>query len=115
MCVRENMLLLPGDPVQRMIPGRNIQTLCPMIKSPFKSPPTNIRDSVLPVLRRYGGDEEIESLRESIESGWWGKGHKVDGFEEEFAQMVGTKYAVALTSNTAGPDTRVNKGPAPVD
>ena len=36
-----------------------------------------IRDSVLPVLRPVGGDEEIESIAESIRSGWWGKGPKV--------------------------------------
>ena len=40
-----------------------------------------IRDKVLPVLRPLGGEEEIASLRESIESGWWGKGPKVAEFD----------------------------------
>ena len=47
-----------------------------------------IRDSVLPVLRPVGGDEEIESIAESIRSGWWGKGPKVTEFEKQFAKMV---------------------------
>jgi perosamine synthetase len=63
-----------------------------------------IRDSMLPVLRPHGGEEELELLKEVIESGWWGKGPKVQQFEQEFAKMVGHKYAVAVTSNSHGQD-----------
>lgn len=63
-----------------------------------------IRKNMLPVLRPVGGDEEVEALREVIESGWWGQGPKVSQFEKEFAEMVGAKYAVAVTSNSAGQD-----------
>ena len=63
-----------------------------------------IRDVMLPVLRPEGGPEEIAALKEVIESGWWGKGPKVDQFEKEFAEMVGAKYAVAVTSNSHGQD-----------
>lgn len=63
-----------------------------------------IRQEVLPVLRPVGGPDEIEALRECIESGWWGKGPKVRQFESEFAQMVGAKHAIAVTSNTHGQD-----------
>ena len=63
-----------------------------------------IRDTMLPVLQPVGGDEEIKNLSESITSGWWGKGPKVAEFEKQFAKMVGAKYAVAVTSNTAGQD-----------
>ena len=63
-----------------------------------------IRNDVLPVLRPYGGEEEIEALRGCIESGWWGKGPKVAEFEKKFAKMVGAKYAVAVTSATHGQD-----------
>ena len=31
-----------------------------------------------------GGKEEVDALREVIESGWWGKGPKVAEFEEKF-------------------------------
>lgn len=63
-----------------------------------------IRDTMLPVLRPVGGEEELKSLRESIESGWWGKGPKVAEFEKKFAELVGAKYAVAVNSATTGQD-----------
>ena len=63
-----------------------------------------IRDSILPVLRPVGGEEEINAIREVIESGWWGKGPKVAQFEKEFAELVGAKYAVAVNSATSGQD-----------
>ena len=44
-----------------------------------------IRETMLPVLRPVGGDEEVNAIRESIESGWWGKGPKVAEFEKKFA------------------------------
>jgi len=59
---------------------------------------------MLPVLRPVGGDEEVNAIRESIESGWWGKGPKVAQFEKEFAELVGAKYAVAVNSATSGQD-----------
>ena len=59
---------------------------------------------MLPVLRPVGGDEEVNAIRESIESGWWGKGPKVAQFEKEFAELVGAKYAVAINSATSGQD-----------
>jgi dTDP-4-amino-4,6-dideoxygalactose transaminase len=63
-----------------------------------------IRKTMLPVLRPYGGKEEVQALKEVIESGWWGKGPKVAQLEKEFAEMVGAKYAIAITSNSAGQD-----------
>ena len=63
-----------------------------------------IRKKMLPVLRPYGGEEEVNALREVIESGWWGKGPKVAEFEEKFAKMVGHKYAIAVTSASHGQD-----------
>ena len=63
-----------------------------------------IRDKMLSVLQPVGGKEEIEELRDTIESGWWAKGPKVAKFEKEFAKMVGAKYAIAITSATHGQD-----------
>jgi perosamine synthetase len=63
-----------------------------------------IRKEILPVLRPLGGDEELSALREVVESGWWGKGPKVAEFEKKFAEMVGAKYAIAVTSATHGQD-----------
>jgi len=63
-----------------------------------------IRKEMLSVQRPLGGSEEVEAIRESIENGWWTKGPKVDQFEKEFAKLVGSKYAVAVTSNSHGQD-----------
>jgi len=63
-----------------------------------------IRKNVLTLNRPLGGDEELEALKEVIDSGWWGIGPKVEELETKFAEMIGSKYAVAVTSNTAGQD-----------
>ena len=63
-----------------------------------------IRENMLPVLGPKGGKEEVQALQEVIESGWWGKGPKVAEFEEKFAEMVGHKYAIAVTSASHGQD-----------
>ena len=63
-----------------------------------------IRDKMLSVLQPMGGKEEVEELRDTIESGWWAKGPKVARFEKEFAEMVGAKYAIAVSSATHGQD-----------
>lgn len=59
---------------------------------------------MLPVLGPKAGKEEIMALTEVLDSGWWGKGAKVAEFEEKFAEMVGHKYAVAVTSASHGQD-----------
>ena len=63
-----------------------------------------IRDSVIPVLRPKVSEMDIAELTETLESGWWGKGPKVEKFERDFAEMVGAKHALAVTSNTHGLD-----------
>ena len=63
-----------------------------------------IRKDMLSVQRPLGGNEEIEAIKDSIENGWWTKGPKVEQFEKEFAKHVGSKYAVAVTSNSHGQD-----------
>ena len=63
-----------------------------------------IRDKILPVLRPAGDHDEINALSDVIKSGWWGRGPKVEEFEEKFAKMVGAKHALAVTSASHGQD-----------
>ena len=48
-----------------------------------------IRKDFLPVLKPHGGKEEIEAITEVINSGWWGKGPKVEEFEKLFFTDTG--------------------------
>ena len=45
-----------------------------------------LRKDMLSVLRPLGGEEEVQAIRESIESGWWTRGPKVEQFEKEFGR-----------------------------
>ena len=63
-----------------------------------------IRRDILPVLRPVGDVEIYNEVIKTMDSGWWGKGPRTEQFENEFAEMVGAKYAVAVTSATAGQD-----------
>ena len=46
--------------------------------------------------------EEIKEVLETLRSGWWGTGPKTKFFEKEFAKYAHAKYALALSSCTAG-------------
>lgn len=63
-----------------------------------------IRNSVLPVSRPHSGPEEVQAITEVLDSGWWGKGPKVEEFEKDFAKMVGAKHAIAVSSASIGQD-----------
>lgn len=47
-------------------------------------------------------EDEIAEVVDSLRSGWLGTGPKVHQFEEEFKKFIGSKYALALNSCTAG-------------
>ncbi|MGH2662616.1 MAG: DegT/DnrJ/EryC1/StrS family aminotransferase [Actinomycetota bacterium] len=44
---------------------------------------------------------EVDEITDSIRSGWVGTGPKVGAFEHKFAEYIGTKHAVAVSSCTA--------------
>lgn len=46
--------------------------------------------------------EELQGVKEALESNWLTRGPKTQQFEKEFAAYVGAKYAVGLNSCTAG-------------
>jgi dTDP-4-amino-4,6-dideoxygalactose transaminase len=47
------------------------------------------------------GDEEIEAVAETLRSGWLTTGPRAAELEERFAEYVGARHAVALSSGTA--------------
>ena len=47
------------------------------------------------------GEDEIQSVVETLKSGWLTTGSKVKRFEEDFSRYVGCKHAVAVNSGTA--------------
>ena len=55
----------------------------------------------LPFSLPWIGDEEIEAVVDCLRSGWITTGPRVKRFEEEFAEFVGARHAVALNSCTA--------------
>ena len=46
-------------------------------------------------------EDEIQSVVETLKSGWLTTGPKVKRFEEEFARYLGCRHAVAVNSGTA--------------
>ena len=51
------------------------------------------------------GPEELETLKDIFATGWVGLGPKTQEFEERFADYIGVKYAVAVSSGTAALET----------
>jgi dTDP-4-amino-4,6-dideoxygalactose transaminase len=47
------------------------------------------------------GDAENQALRDVIDSRWITMGPRVEEFERRFAELIGTRHAVALSSGTA--------------
>jgi perosamine synthetase len=64
------------------------------------SPPP-LRQYQIPFSRPTIGSAEIDSVVETLRSGWLTTGPKVRQFEQAFAERVGAKHAIAVTSCTA--------------
>jgi len=55
---------------------------------------------MIPLFRPSLGEEELEAVRQTFESGWVGLGPRTGEFEEAFAEYVGVKHAVGTASAT---------------
>ncbi len=61
-----------------------------------------IRKDFLPLNRPSIGDAEIDALTACLRSGWITTGPLCKTFEEKFRELTGARYAVSLSSGTAG-------------
>ena len=61
-----------------------------------------MRKEFLPFARPSIGEEEIAELVDTLKSGWITTGPKVERFTAEFAQSVGGRFAVPVSSATGG-------------
>ncbi len=57
---------------------------------------------MIPLFRPSLGEEELDSVRQTFESGWVGLGPRTKKFEDAFASYIGTKHAVGVASATDG-------------
>jgi perosamine synthetase len=62
---------------------------------------TPTRPAILPYGRQSISDEDIEAVVEVLRSDWLTTGPKVEEFEKAFAELVGARFAVAVSSGTA--------------
>jgi len=61
-----------------------------------------IREDFLPMSRPSIGNEEISQVVACLKSGWITTGPLCNKFEEQFCKLTGAKYAVSVSSGTAG-------------
>jgi UDP-4-amino-4-deoxy-L-arabinose-oxoglutarate aminotransferase len=62
----------------------------------------NAISSFIPFNLPAVGEEEIEEVIATLRSGWLTTGSRTAQFEEEFRAYVGSKYALAVNTGTAG-------------
>lgn len=63
---------------------------------------------MIPIAKPLIGNEEIKAVADVLKSGFIAQGTKVNAFEELFAKLCGTKYAISVNSGTAALHTALN-------
>src|SRR4051794_19144935 len=58
-------------------------------------------EKMLPYGRQWIADEDIDAVIEVLRSDWLTTGPTVSKFEAKFANVVGAKHAIAVSSGTA--------------
>jgi UDP-4-amino-4,6-dideoxy-N-acetyl-beta-L-altrosamine transaminase len=61
-----------------------------------------VRETFLPYAHQWVDEDDVRAVVEVLRSDWLTTGPQVEKFEKAFASHVGAKYAVAMSSGTAG-------------
>ncbi len=61
---------------------------------------STLNGPIIPVARPFVGKEEEEAVLQVLRSGWLSQGKRVEEFERGFAEYVGAKHAIAVSSCT---------------
>jgi dTDP-4-amino-4,6-dideoxygalactose transaminase len=61
-----------------------------------------VREEFLPAFSPYLAEDEWNEVLDTLQSGWITMGPKTKRFEELFAEYVGSRHAIAVSSCTAG-------------
>ncbi|NOX08324.1 MAG: DegT/DnrJ/EryC1/StrS family aminotransferase [Gammaproteobacteria bacterium] len=59
---------------------------------------------MIQVFKPFFGEEEVDAVREVLESGWAGLGPKTAQFEKEFSEYIGVDYTIGVNSATSALD-----------
>ena len=60
-----------------------------------------IPNKLIPICRPWIGKEEIDAIGRVIDSKWISTGSKTAEFEQKFAEYIGVKHAISVSSCTA--------------
>lgn len=55
----------------------------------------------VPLAHVVADDELLAAVHETVSSGWWSMGPRVAAFEKAFAELCGTRHALAVANGTA--------------
>lgn len=67
----------------------------------FRSPMSETEMAMVPLFDLRLEDEDLDAVAETLRSGWLTQGPRVAAFEAAFADHLGTRHAVAVSSCTA--------------
>lgn len=62
---------------------------------------SSLKQHAIPFFKPTVGEEEIQSVVETLRSGWLTTGPKVKQFEQDFSTRVGANHAIAVSSATS--------------
>jgi perosamine synthetase len=94
-----------GSAVTSLPSTGQVETMGSQQETPWETSRSSrlpLRERFLPLHRPWIEDADIDSVVQTLRSGWLTMGNRTLEFEDEFAGFVGAKYALGVNSGTAG-------------